>query len=54
MLICGYLYPKLSFLMTILYLYISVISVPSVANSFLIAALPRCVLCGQKILPQVF
>ena len=34
--------------MTFLYLYISVISVPSVANVFWVAAMPRCALCGEK------
>jgi len=31
------------------FLYISVLSVPSVANVFLVAALPRCDLCGESL-----
>jgi len=53
MFIRGYLYPKLSFFNDLFYLYISVISVPSVANVFLVAAMPRCVLCGKKFLKNI-
>ena len=40
-----------------IFLYISVISVPSVAKVFLAAALSRCVLRGEKdfyLLPKIF